>query len=74
MMLRNYLLQSDYKFKVRIPWRKNMELSDWDEVCIWALENYGTPGSKYVTSLTQDYMDFLFVDSQDAIYFSLRWE
>jgi hypothetical protein len=51
-----------------------MTVTCWDEVCIWALENYGTPGSKYVTTLTEDYMDFIFADSQDAIHFSLRWE
>jgi len=66
--------QTAYKFKVRIPWRKGMTVTSWDQVCIWALEHYGTPGSRYVTTLTEDYMDFIFADSQDAIHFSLRWE
>jgi hypothetical protein len=50
-----------------------MTLTAWDEICIWAIENYGTPGSKYITTMTEDYMDFLFSDEKDAIHFSLRW-
>lgn len=61
------------KYKVRIPWRKGMTVTAWDEICIWTLENYGTPGSKYVTTPTEDYMDFIFSDEKDAIHFSLRW-
>jgi hypothetical protein len=59
--------------RVRIPWMKGDTVSDWDETCIWAMEVYGLPGNKFYTHMTEDYMDFIFKDERDAIYFSLRW-
>ena len=59
--------------KVRIPWKIGDTISDWDLTCIWAIEHYGLPGYKFHTHMTEDYMDFIFKDERDAIYFSLRW-
>jgi len=59
--------------RVRIPWMKGDTISDWDETCIWAMEVYGLPGDKFYTHMTEDYMDFIFKNEKDAIYFSLRW-
>lgn len=58
---------------VRIPWRHNDTISRWDEVCIWAIEQFGLPGQRYTTHPTADHMDFLFESSQDAVYFTLKW-
>ena len=58
---------------VRIPWRHNDTISRWDEVCIWAIEQFGLPGQRYTTHPTADHMDFLFENSQDAVYFTLKW-
>lgn len=59
--------------KIRIPWKNGDTLAKWDETCIWAIEQYGLPGDKYVTHPTEDYMDFIFKDERDAIHFMLRW-
>jgi hypothetical protein len=59
--------------KVRIPWMKGDTISDWDETCIWAMDQFGLPGNKFYTHMTEDYMDFVFEDERDAIHFSLRW-
>jgi len=52
---------------------KGDTISDWDETCIWAIEQFDLPGGKFYTHMTEDYMDFIFKDEKDAIHFSLRW-
>lgn len=64
-------LDTKYKYTVHIPWQHGDNLSNWDQKCIFAMETFGLPGDKYITSLTEDYMDFIFVEEKDAIYFSL---
>jgi hypothetical protein len=59
--------------KVRIPWQKGDTISDWNETCAWAVEQFGLPGDKFTTHPTEDYMDFIFTDERDAIHFELRW-
>ena len=58
---------------IRICWQKGDTITNWDEICIWAIEQFGLPGTKFTSHPTQDYMDFLFSDEKDAIHFSLRW-
>lgn len=59
--------------RIRIFWQKGDIITNWDEICIWAIEQFGLPGTKFTSHPTQDYMDFLFSDERDAIHFSLRW-
>jgi len=59
--------------RVRIPWKKGDTINDWNETCIWAIEQFGVPGTCYTTHPTEDYMDFYFHNECDAIHFSLRW-
>jgi hypothetical protein len=59
--------------RVRIPWKKGDTVSDWDSTCVWVLEQFGLPGNNYHAHCTENYMDFVFNDERDAIYFSLRW-
>ena len=59
--------------KVCIPWMKGDTVSDWDATCIWAIDQFGLPGDKFYTHMTEDYMDFIFDNERDAIHFSLRW-
>jgi len=58
---------------VRIPWRHNDTISRWDNVCVWAIEQFGLPGERYTTHPVEDHMDFVFESSQDAVYFTLKW-
>ena len=60
-----------YKYTVNIPWKRGDTISNWDEQCIFAIETFGLPGIKYITSLTEDSMDFIFIEEKDAIHFSL---
>ena len=60
-------------YTVRISWTDGDEPSDWDETCVWAIEQFGLPGDKFTTHPTEDFMDFVFAEEQDSILFALRW-
>ena len=45
----------------------------WDEICIWTIEQFGLPGSRFEWHPKEDNMEFYFYDECDAIHFELRW-
>lgn len=59
--------------KVKLDWELGDSNGQWDQACIYAVENFGLPGGKYKTELTEDWMIFEFTDSRDAMLFALRW-
>ena len=59
---------------VRIPWTiKTDNEGYWNEVCAWAIERFGLPGGKFVTSANINYMDFVFENNKDALMMALMW-
>jgi hypothetical protein len=59
---------------VELKWEKGKDTSYfWNEACAWAVENFGLPGDKYMTHPKEDYMLFLFKNSEDAMMFTLKW-
>lgn len=64
----------DYKYVVRIPWKHGDTPSKWNEVCCYAIDTFGMPGYKFITHPTEDYMEFMFRHSEDAVFFSLACE
>jgi len=64
-------MASDFKYSIRIYWKNGDTISKWDDICIWALENFGIQGDKFITYSTEDYMDFNFRYEKDAVYFAL---
>jgi hypothetical protein len=59
---------------VRIPWSRDFANEVyWNEVCAWAIEKFGLPGERFMTSANVEFMDFIFPDDRDALMFSLRW-
>lgn len=60
--------------KVRLDWRDGRNNTPaWNEICAWCVEHYGLPGSNFIWTPFNDYMDFDFYNEKDAIHFSLRW-
>jgi hypothetical protein len=45
----------------------------WNEICVWVIEYFGLPGSKFTTHPTEKYMEFKFTSPHDADIFMLRW-
>ena len=59
---------------VRIPWTIRTDNEGyWNEVCAWAIERFGLPGDKFVTSANINYMDFVFNNDKDALMMALMW-
>jgi hypothetical protein len=73
-MLFHFKPDNNFQYTIRIPWRIGDTVQRWDETCAWAMETFGLPGDKFITHPTEDYMDFMFKDKEDAIHFSLVWE
>jgi len=73
-MLFHFKPDKNFQYTIRIPWRIGDTVQRWDETCAWAMETFGLPGDKFITHPTEDYMDFMFKDKEDAIHFSLVWE
>ncbi len=55
--------------KICIPWIRE----NWNEACVWAIDNYGLPDERFTTHPGDEGMYFYFKDERDAIHFELRW-
>lgn len=61
-------------YKVKIVWKLGQDTDEWwNQVCIWAIEEYGLPGDRYTTTLAEDYMIYNFTKQEDAVMTALRW-
>lgn len=59
---------------VKLDWRQGTDTSEaWNDICIWAIEQFGLPGNRFTWHATHDRMLFDFNDERDAIHFMLRW-
>ena len=58
---------------IEVPWsREHNTREKWDELCAWAIETYGLPGSRFMWHPRYDAMDFVFTDEDDALMFQLK--
>lgn len=61
-------------YLVQLKWEKGKNTTYfWNEACAWAVEQFGLPGENYITHPTEDYMDFLFKNHDDAVLMTLKW-
>lgn len=61
-------------YKVKLTWKLGQDTSQWwNQACVWVIEEFGLPGSKYKTELTEEYMIFDFDELDDAAITALRW-
>lgn len=62
---------------IRILCHDGDKITKWNQICMWLIKYFGipgpSPGAKYITSATEDYMDFMFKNENDAVLFALRW-
>ena len=59
---------------VQLKWEKGRDTEYfWNEACAWAIEQFGLPGDNYVTHPTENHMDFLFKNHDDAVLMTLKW-
>lgn len=59
---------------IRLHWGPGRDgIEPWNEICAWAIEQFGLPGVKFTWHPTEEYMEFCFLDEKDAIHMMLRW-
>jgi hypothetical protein len=59
---------------VRIPWvREQDNHYRWNEVCAWAIEYFGLPGTRFETHTNVNHMDFVFKSNKDALMMAIQW-
>jgi hypothetical protein len=64
----------EYIHRVKISWTLGQDTEEWwNEVCAWAIEEFGLPGDKFVSNPQPHYMVFDFKDKEDAAIMALRW-
>jgi len=60
--------------KVKIAWHDgSSNIPIWNEICVWAVEQFGLPGDRFQWVPEKSHMEFYFKDEKDAIHFTLRW-
>ena len=62
-----------HPYSVTVPWRQGDTIESWDQTCAWVVEQFGLPGDRFMFNAGANDMDFCFRDSEDAVFFSLRW-
>lgn len=75
MLLERYETPSNKQVtRITLDWQKGRDtIPEWNEICAWAIEQFGLPGKKFEWHPTEDYMHFDFYNEKDAIHFMLRW-
>lgn len=58
---------------VRLTWELKDNHENWNDACVWAIEQFGLPGEKFVTELNADWMEFKFFQPHDAMIMALRF-
>ena len=54
---------------VRLSWQARDDERQWNEACAYAVEHFGLPGDRFETHANEEWMDFEFKDSKDALMF-----
>jgi len=60
-------------YPARVDWEDGDTILLWDGFLESVIEVFGLPGSRYVTELDSNYMDFKFYTEQDRILFLTGW-
>ena len=58
---------------IRVPWTDPKNHGDaWNELLAWTVETYGLPGENVSFHPTENWMDFVFNDEQNALMFQIK--
>jgi hypothetical protein len=50
---------------INVPWESQSNIW-WNEVCAKIIEQFGLPGDRYTSHPTENNMEFIFKNEQDA--------
>lgn len=64
----------EYTHHIKIDWGLGMDsMERWDEVAVWAIEQFRLPGQEYITDMSADHMIWSFRDERHAFLMRLRF-
>lgn len=63
----------EYTHTVTVRLNDPDDIMGWDEVCIHTIELFGLPGTRYITDIGSESMDWIFKDPKDALIFKLKF-
>ena len=53
---------------VQIPWSPKANTTAlWNEITASVVDHFGLPGNRFTTEVTEDYMNFNFINDQDGL-------
>lgn len=55
------------RYPIKIGWAINENGMPWNDICAVIIENFGLPGDKYITELSDQAMTFNFKEPEDAM-------
>jgi len=62
----------EHDFRVRIPFQLvNGDINVWNEHCAKAIELFGLQGDRYTCRITNNAIEFWFLEEKDAMLFEL---
>lgn len=61
------------KYPVRLTWHMHSEIERWDTITNWVIQQFGLPGVKYHTEVSERDMIWIFRHEEDAVFFALKW-
>jgi hypothetical protein len=65
---------NNFAHPVTVRWGSGSDTIEyWDQLCIYSIEQFGLPGTRYVTEISADAMVWSFQSEQDALIFKLRF-
>lgn len=78
MLTKSNLYSEKQVINVNIPWhldKKDLSgaVYSWNEICAWAIDQFGLPGGRFRFNPKNDVMEFTFFDEKDAMLMILRW-
>ena len=63
---RKIMAEDGFIHSVRIYWKSNQTITNWNETCADVIEVFGLPGDRFMSHPTFEYMDIVFKSPRDA--------
>lgn len=60
------------KYSVKVYWSNGDSVTLWNEKMAWVTENFGLPGKRWQTEVSNEYMILYFDNEKDCMFARLK--
>lgn len=60
------------KYSVKVYWSNGDTVTLWNEKMAWVTENFGLPGERWQTEVSNEYMILYFDNEKDCMFARLK--